>query len=328
MSLILSKTQPLSLVIPTYNRANLLVETIESALNQTERFSEIIVVDDGSTDKTRDALENFKGRVKLIALKNGGVQRARNTGIIAAQNPLVALCDSDDLLSPDYCRQIAQWMTEHPDIDACYCNFSNFDELKRWPDKFSLAPDGYFDGGTLVDNQFVVNLPDLYQRTLVFQPLFPTGMVITKKLFRKIGGFNPAFNGIGAEDWEFTLRVIECGNVALCKTPLAYIRRHAGNDSASSIHMNLGEASILEHALENHKTALKHRKKILQSIDARREKAFNSAFSDGDFLKSREILSHLRHYPFDLKFSMKRAIISLPANMREAAWRLFNKSKS
>jgi glycosyltransferase involved in cell wall biosynthesis len=89
-----------SVVIPTYNRADLLPRAIDSALAQTAPPVEIIIVDDGSTDDTPAVVmryaERHAGRVRSLRIPNGGVARARNAGIAAARSQWVALLDSDD----------------------------------------------------------------------------------------------------------------------------------------------------------------------------------------------------------------------------------------
>src|SRR3954451_13476531 len=93
---------PVSLVIPTYNRGELVEKAIASALDQGHAFAEIIVVDDASTDDTVARLERFNQCITLIRSGRGGVQRARNTGVAASGTPYVALCDSDDLLGAEF----------------------------------------------------------------------------------------------------------------------------------------------------------------------------------------------------------------------------------
>src|SRR4051812_15354057 len=89
--------ESVSVVIPTYNRAELLKVTIQSILGQTVRPLEIIIVDDGSTDDTANVCASFGPVVRYMGQRNGGVSAARNAGIRAAQGDWIAFCDSDDL---------------------------------------------------------------------------------------------------------------------------------------------------------------------------------------------------------------------------------------
>jgi len=90
-----------SAVIPTFNRGWIMAEAVQSVLDQTYEPLEIIVVDDGSTDNTRDVLEPFMDRITLLKQENKGVSAARNLGIKNARGEFIAFLDSDDLWLPD-----------------------------------------------------------------------------------------------------------------------------------------------------------------------------------------------------------------------------------
>lgn len=311
-----------SLVIPSYNRAGLIAETIDSALAQHEAFHEIIVVDDGSTDDTARVLAGFGDRIKVVALPNGGVQVARNTGVALATGDYVALCDSDDLLTPDFVSTAASWFRRHPEFDALYSNFVTFNDLGIHPDKFSCAPQGFFDGARS-EGDFLYDVPDLYVRTMAYQPLFVSGCIFSKALYQHLGGFDPAFHNIGAEDWEFTLRVLQAGKIVLCRRPLVHIRKHASNESTDSMRQVRGAAYILEYALSHHAIAAGYRNSILDHIRDRRLGVFHVAFGRGDFATAQEMLDLLKKRPADPKFLCKALLTRLPAPLRLAAWAIF-----
>jgi len=90
-----------SVIIPTYNRPRWLPETIESVLNQTYPYMEIIVVNDGSTDNTEGVLEPYMDRIEYIYKENGGPGSAANAGIMAATSEYIARLDDDDLFLPE-----------------------------------------------------------------------------------------------------------------------------------------------------------------------------------------------------------------------------------
>ena len=311
---------PITLVIPTYNRGDLITETIHSAISQTLPFYEIIVVDDGSTDYTPNILRKFQSHVRVIRTPNRGVQEARNTGVYASDTDLISLLDSDDLLEPYFVQSVSEWMTKNEAADVLYVNFCTFDETGIHSDKFSLAPAGFFEGAKY-DGAFLTNIPDLYRRSLKFQPFFPSGSVLRKQFFRHIGGYNSKFNGVGAEDWEFTLRAIDSGRVAACSTPLTKIRKHSGNDSRDSIRMSLGESQILEYCLKAHSAASTLQSEILDSIEKRKRDAFDGAFAIGNFAQADSILKQMRFTPRGIKLFLKWFIMSMPATLRSAIWR-------
>jgi glycosyltransferase involved in cell wall biosynthesis len=105
-----------SVIIPTYNRERFVVKAIRSALNQSLQDREIIVVDDGSTDRTRRALEPYRSRIQYIYQDNAGVSAARNAGIKAARGEWLAFLDSDDEWTPEYLTKQTQWAGEAPGV--------------------------------------------------------------------------------------------------------------------------------------------------------------------------------------------------------------------
>ncbi len=315
-----------TLVIPAYNRGSLIEDTLRSALRQTLPFAEIIVVDDGSTDDTADRVEAMRRAEKdvplrLIRTANQGVQAARDTGILAATTELVALCDSDDLLESVFCETMAGWMGANPRIDIAYCNFATFDENRSYGDKFSESSIDYFEGA-VQSGDFFTDIPDLYLRSLSYQPLFTTGIMMKKSFYRSIGGYDSRFKGVGAEDWEFTLRALTHGNVAVCASVLARIRRHAGNDSRDATYMALGEVHILEYGLDHHPGTDRIRQEIQASIDARRLGAFNAAFASGDFRIAEQLGDRLESVGHSRNFRAKRFILRLPRAARNFLWKV------
>ncbi|MFN0088090.1 MAG: glycosyltransferase family 2 protein [Blastocatellia bacterium] len=95
-----------SVVVPVYNGAGTIARTIECLLRQTQPPREIVIVDDGSTDGTHEALAGFHGRVRSLRKKNGGPASARNAGVQAAEGAFIAFTDSDCLPEPDWLRNL------------------------------------------------------------------------------------------------------------------------------------------------------------------------------------------------------------------------------
>jgi glycosyltransferase involved in cell wall biosynthesis len=310
----------ISLVIPAYNRGSLIGDTLDTALAQRQPFHEIIVVDDGSTDDTAAVLARYGERIRTIALANGGVQRARNAGVAAASGDYVALCDSDDLLEPDFVSTMGAWLGAHPEIDGAYTNFLLFDEEGVKNDKFAMAPAGFFEGATR-DGDFWTGMPDLYARVLAYQPLFPTGSVLRRSFYERIGGYDPRFNKVGSEDLEFLLRALCRGSIALCARPLARVRKHPNNESIDTMRQTKGEIEILEFALANHPAAQRHRNAVLGSINARRLDVFNAAFARGAFDLAGDMLGTLQPQPRDRRFRIKALITRMPSLLRQPLWR-------
>lgn len=308
-----------SLIIPTYNRGPLIAETLRSALDQSVAFNEILVVDDGSTDNTSEVVQQFGDRVRYIRTDNHGVQTARNTGVAHAKSERVAFCDSDDLLDPDYVQVVGTWLASHSDTDITYVNFSTFGARPFYPDKFFAAPVGYFDGVRL-ECGFYVDDPNLYIKSIRYPCMWVTGMTLRKSFYEAIGGFYPKFRGVITEDWEFNLRALSIGRVALCRRVLARVRYHTGSQSDNTVRTHLGAVKILQYALTTHSGANVYAAEITEAMQRHCAQAFNAAFAEGSFdlaiqaSKSPHFVLREKHIFWKLR------IITMPNFLRRTLW--------
>jgi glycosyltransferase involved in cell wall biosynthesis len=112
-----------SVVIPTYNRAHLVGRAIESVLAQTYAHTEIIIVDDGSTDDTQQTLRSYGRCIRVVIQENSGPSIARNRGIALAQGEIIAFLDSDDIWLPTKLeRQVDAMAKADASVPCCLCN--------------------------------------------------------------------------------------------------------------------------------------------------------------------------------------------------------------
>ncbi len=117
-----------SVIIPTFNRREYVQEAIDSVLAQTYTDYEIIVIDDGSTDGTGEALrERYGNRVIYEWQENQGESVARNRGIALAQGEYIAFLDSDDLWLPEKLAKQVAYLEEHSEMGSVICQFLNMD---------------------------------------------------------------------------------------------------------------------------------------------------------------------------------------------------------
>jgi glycosyltransferase involved in cell wall biosynthesis len=116
----------ISVIIPAFNREAYLAEAIESALRQTLPPGEIIVVDDGSTDRTGEIARSFGEKVRCITQDNQGVGAARNTGIKAAAGDKIALLDSDDVWMERKLEAQEAYLDAHPGVAMVFCRMKPF----------------------------------------------------------------------------------------------------------------------------------------------------------------------------------------------------------
>lgn len=213
-------TPPLvSIIVPAFNAAETLAETLASAAAQTCREIEIVVIDDGSTDATGAIAEEFcrrEPRARLLRQANGGVAAARNAGLAAARGAFIAPLDADDLWHPDkLARQLAA-LDAAPEAGFAYCWMRDIDEAGHvWRDGPRPQHEGPVYLRMLADN-FVGN---------------GSTLLVRRSAALAAGGYDEALrrNGDeGSEDVLFQLRLAERYPVAIVPAHLVGYRRRRG----------------------------------------------------------------------------------------------------
>jgi glycosyltransferase involved in cell wall biosynthesis len=189
----MSPTIEVSVIIPTYNRRDLVVRALDSALAQTCPVDEIIVIDDGSSDDTRSVLASRYGeRIRYEWQPNAGVSAARNRGMSLAKGRFLALLDSDDEWFPEKTRLQLDWMREHPTYGMVLCDVERVDDDQRLLDVFRRRDVIKEDGWVF---RWVIQNPSLV----------PASALLRREVFEGIGGFDESLRT--AEDLDFHLRI-------------------------------------------------------------------------------------------------------------------------
>src|SRR5206468_1702897 len=134
-----------TVVMPTYNRGDLIAETLDAVLAQTFQPAEIIIIDGGSTDNTQQVLSRYAGKVTCKVISNREVQPKRNLGLGLARTNWIAFCDSDDLWRPTYLEKQAALISAEPGITLSFANFQILQKGKvEQRTKFDDAPPGFW----------------------------------------------------------------------------------------------------------------------------------------------------------------------------------------
>jgi glycosyltransferase involved in cell wall biosynthesis len=239
------KNQPLtSVVIPAYNAEPFLERTLHSALCQTHSNLEVIVVDDGSTDKTRAIAESVAltdDRMRIISVPNGGVAKARNIGIAEAKGEFVAFLDADDLWHPAKIElQIAAMSRRIGDYQpAAVYTFSRTIDTE--------------DRVTGSGNRLVLS-GYCFARHLYAKPVGNGSSILVRREAAIVaGGFDPtwAARGIGGcEDLDFELKIAAKYPITGIGLYLVGYRQYPGNMSSNSLAMALGATSTIARHIE------------------------------------------------------------------------------
>src|SRR4051794_29928113 len=129
-----------SVIIPTFNREDVIANAIGSALGQTYKNLEVIVIDDGSIDNTEFRLAYLRENIRYVKQNNQGPSAARNKGIQMARGEIVAFLDSDDLWSENkIARQVAVLQKAGEDVPCCLCNATLRADRQQDTQSFSVA---------------------------------------------------------------------------------------------------------------------------------------------------------------------------------------------
>lgn len=217
-------TQPgvcrVSVVVPTYNGASFVAETLQAVLTQTLDEVELIVVDDGSSDGTRDLVASIAPNARLVLQTNAGVSAARNRGLAAASGRYVTFLDQDDLWHPKHLERAAAWLDANPACGAAVCPYHHWRPVSGaypsprgiWGEENPVAADPDYSG--FVFHQFLVDCWALTSAT-----------VIRRELLVASGGFDVSLPY--SEDWDLWLRLSLRAPFALLTWPPVLYRQHS-----------------------------------------------------------------------------------------------------
>lgn len=215
-----------SVIIPTYNRAEVVSDAIDSALAQTLTDIEIIVVDDASTDNTEAVLSSYGDKITYFTHdENQGGSAARNTGIEAASGEYIAFLDSDDTwASKKLERQITELETRDDDWIAAYCDFRQTREVQivEKIDNLVRRPTGIEGDEEIIRRIFLRTFAHGGSSTLV----------VKKSIVDAIGGFDSSFQR--HQDLEFLVRLLNRGKLAYVDEVLVF-KHDTGNPSVEVV---------------------------------------------------------------------------------------------
>ena len=228
-------TPKVSVVIPTYNCDRYLAEAIGSVLSQSYSKTEVIVVDDGSTDRTAELLQHYVqqdgDRVRSFHQPNQGVAIARNHGIQMAKGDWIAFLDADDFFLPDKLAAQMAIAEANPDLGIVHSGWNRVDP----------------QGQLLVSITPWQQIPRLdLESWLRWKPVLPSAMLFRRDWLIRSGGFDPRFPP--AEDTELVLRLARMGCAAtwLEQVTVGY-RQHP----QSAMHQGLPQARSLTAVIDD-----------------------------------------------------------------------------
>ena len=277
-----------SVVIPTFNRARVLSEAVDSALAQTFSDLEIVIVDDGSTDDTIGTVERryaSRPQVRLLQKANGGPATARNTGLKSAEGELIAFLDSDDLWLPGKLMLQVDLLDRTPEAGLVFC-----DRVGEGPDSPTRFETKGFKGDT--------SLKGILKKGF---PFATPSVIVRRSVLDEVGLFDEAFTC--AEDWDLWIRILARFPITFVDKPLVIVRERRDSISGTQAlrkweswlrlwnkHQDLLVASGCPRRLVTARQAHAH-KKIAQTLHAQ------GKYADS----ARHYMSWWRHHPWQAR---------------------------
>ncbi len=309
--------EPVSVVLPTWNRARLLPRAIDSVLSQLEPGDELIVADDGSTDGTAALVAGYGPPVRYLALPHGGAGAARNAGWRVARGPLVAFLDSDDRWLPGKLALERALLASRPELACCFSDFrtARIDGIERedglagWiggPPRFaervaaavplrSLLPDGPWDPSIRV------HIGD-FAAAAIREPIVNLGTALVRKprLGPELGCAEdlPTF-----EEQPAVLRILRAGPAAFLATATLVQHDHAGPRLTRADHRAraLARIAVLERAFAGDPAFLaRHGAELATRLAAERVALARLLLAEGATAQARRVLAAIPTPPPEL----------------------------
>lgn len=230
------KNQLISIIIPCYNDHQYVEQAVNSAINQTYKNKEIIVVDDGSDKKTKEVLRNLEDKISLLITQdNQGQSKARNIGISRAKGQYIVTLDSDDFFEREFCAEALNAFKTIDDtiLVSCYSKliFENSNE------------DIYQPSGGNINNVLIKNVA-------------MGSVMFSKESWKHVSGYDEDMRD-GFEDWEFYIRLLSNGGqVTIIKQPLFNYRKRLNSTTAIA---NSKKYELLMYIYRKHQNLYKNR---------------------------------------------------------------------
>lgn len=212
-----SALSTITVAIPTFNRADLIVDAIESVLMQQVADCELLIVDDGSTDGTQDVVRALAPNARYVWQENQGIVGAKNRCIWEATGDYLTILDSDDVLTTNSLRVRAEILERSPEVGLVYGS--------AW----STDPEGNLDdlmNPAFADASYLRSGRDELCDLLVSNHIVACTVMARREAFEDAGPFDPRLRIY--EDWDMWVRIAKSCSVAYVAEPVAVYRNHAG----------------------------------------------------------------------------------------------------
>ncbi len=233
-----------SVVIPTYQAKDDVKKAINSVLNQTFRNYEVIVIDDGSTDSTRQVLRSYGSRIRFFGEQHKGVSAARNRGIRASKGEYIAFLDSDDTWLPSKLALQVEILDTHPEIGFIFCDVAFMANEKIL-------------NATVFKSRGKPYSGSIYKQVISKNFISTSAMIVRKKCFDRVGLFDELLQV--SEDHDMWIRLARYFKADYVDKPLVVGRIRKKSLSRDEIRLQEGNIKLLKKTLKDDSSLLNDR---------------------------------------------------------------------
>lgn len=292
-----NKKDPLvSVMIPAYNADRYIKEAVDSVLMQDYSNFEVIIIDDGSTDRTWEIITSYADpRVRTIRQENSGITPTRNRMFGEARGEYFTLLDSDDIYMQGRISREVAFLEAHQEYAMVYCSLKYF--FDGTPDKYYRHRFALYSG------------EDVFPALLKQQFITNTSIMFRREAYDRLGGYDPATGMV--EDWEYFLRMLRNGyRIAHLDEDLVRyrLRWDSNTNFARQVTLKDSQVKIFE-KLRSHMTEEEIKKWNIDHWLADRKKNYAIAFlSNGEKRKAWRVYQEIKH---DIGFRNRAMIVTM-----------------
>jgi glycosyltransferase involved in cell wall biosynthesis len=295
-----TSTPLVSVIVPTYNSAGFIRESLDSVLAQTFKDFEIIVVDDGSTDDTAKLLAAYRDSLRVIKKENGGPASARNAGIREARGELIAFQDADDLWTPDKLELQVACLAQHPEAALVHSDCIHFDGERTW--------------GTHKERGYTVPTGMVFDRLLTDHFIGMPAVLARRACLEAVGLFDESL--VGNEDYNLYLRLARKYPFQYVDKVLVRLRSHGQNLSDNLEVMRRDEIKNIEKITALFPDAVTRKRRLTGLVHLRFGKYY---VGQKKFAPAKScFLTALRHSPLLSEAWVWLALSVLPGRVRDS----------
>lgn len=296
-----------SVLIPSYNHERYLPLALQSVFEQTYTDYEVVVVDDGSTDRSVEILQSYKGQIRLYTQANRGTYATLNRLIAESRGQYLAILNSDDLWLPTKLEKQVAVLEAHPQVGLVH-TYGEFIDHEGRP--LGKNPLGYPWPRTKTGN--------IIEDLVRYNRIVPSSAMIRRECFERLGGFREDLYGLG--DWEMWLRIALHYDVGFVDEPLTLYRVHAYNACHHHDRMRMDEVKVRSETIHAHEPIYWQRAnnpKAMRLALAHSYACLGTGYALlGDRTNARRAyMQSLRFYPLRFKSVLRLFLTFLPVKM-------------